>query len=307
MNTPREHLTNHDEEVLFVIGAGRSGTTLLYKSLCLHPDIAWISNYLARFPGNRLWPLLNRGVAFFPSVRKRAWFGTDSNAYFNKRNALIKLVPTPVEGESVFSRCDIPLYPGHDWEITKKQSACIAKAFHDIRRAQGAKLFMSKRTANNRRIPQLFSAFPKARFLYIIRDGRATATSMLRAPWWQDHEVWWLNQKTPRQWEQEGGNPLELAARNWVEEIKEIERGLEQVPNHHVMQIRYEDLIVDPANVWAAIELFLGVHRSEGWFSEVSKLKLADQNRSWIETLSSAEKDILNSVQRELLSSFGYR
>jgi hypothetical protein len=29
---------------LFLVGVPRSGTTLLYKLLCLHPDVAYISN-----------------------------------------------------------------------------------------------------------------------------------------------------------------------------------------------------------------------------------------------------------------------
>ena len=35
--------------VAFLVGAGRSGTTLLYKLLCLHPQVAYISNYENRF------------------------------------------------------------------------------------------------------------------------------------------------------------------------------------------------------------------------------------------------------------------
>ena len=35
---------------VFILGPARSGTTLLYKGLCLHPEIAFISNWSARFP-----------------------------------------------------------------------------------------------------------------------------------------------------------------------------------------------------------------------------------------------------------------
>ena len=45
------------EQVAFLVGAGRSGTTLLHKLLCLHPQIAYISNYENRFAGFRTdWP-----------------------------------------------------------------------------------------------------------------------------------------------------------------------------------------------------------------------------------------------------------
>ncbi len=295
------------EDLLFVIGAGRSGTTLLYKGLCLHPEIAWISNYLARFPGSLVWPMLNRTVRWFPSARRKAWFGVNSNAYFNERNLFLKLLPTPVEGESIYARCGIPVFPDPSWEITERQAECLRKSFTNIRKAQGATLFVSKRTANNRRIPQLVRAFPKSKFLYIVRDGRATATSMVRAPWWHEHEVWWLKGKTPRQWEQEGGHPMELAARNWVEEIKEIETGLQVVPKAQIMQIRYEELIENAADIWPEIERFIEVPSSPSWLEEVLGLILTNRNRSWEETLGVEEKRILERIQRETLDRLGYR
>jgi len=29
---------------IFIIGVPRSGTTILYRTLCLHPDVAWFSH-----------------------------------------------------------------------------------------------------------------------------------------------------------------------------------------------------------------------------------------------------------------------
>jgi len=293
-------------DVLFIVGPGRSGTTLLYKGLCLHPEIAWISNYLARFPGSGFWPMFNRMGRFLPSVRKRAWFGEKSNAYFNKRNLLLKMVPTPVEGEAVYSRCGIPVFPESHWQISERQAGCLRRTFGNIRRAQGARLVVSKRTANNRRVPQLLKAFPGARFLYIIRDGRATAISMMRAPWWPDHEVWWLGGKTPRQWEAEGGDPLELAARNWVEEVKEIEAGLQVVPEARVMRVRYEALIEEPARFWSAIGGFLCLNESSVWRDDVLGLTITNQNKGRDDALRPEEKEVLREIQSEMLERLGY-
>ena len=35
---------------LFIVGCGRSGTTIVYELLCEHPDLAWFSNYAERWP-----------------------------------------------------------------------------------------------------------------------------------------------------------------------------------------------------------------------------------------------------------------
>ena len=45
---------------VFLIGAPRSGTSLLYKCLALHPDLGYISNYNERLPRWESVSLLNR-------------------------------------------------------------------------------------------------------------------------------------------------------------------------------------------------------------------------------------------------------
>ena len=35
---------------VFIVGCGRSGTTIVYELLCEHPDFAWFSSYAERWP-----------------------------------------------------------------------------------------------------------------------------------------------------------------------------------------------------------------------------------------------------------------
>ena len=89
---------------MFVLGAPRSGTSLLYKLLCLHPDTAWISNWYRRAPGAPVVALLNRLGPRLPATRRRVWFGADAgNAYVygGRRPLADRLFPMPVEGEPI--------------------------------------------------------------------------------------------------------------------------------------------------------------------------------------------------------------
>jgi len=45
---------------LFLVGVPRSGTTLLYKLLCLHPEVAYISHWMRIAPGVPALALVNR-------------------------------------------------------------------------------------------------------------------------------------------------------------------------------------------------------------------------------------------------------
>ena len=113
--------------VAFLVGAGRSGTTLLHKLLCLHPQIAYISNYENRFS----WfpdGLAGRAIAGRLEGKLNAWFDKGGNAYFVKRPWLKKLFPTPHEGESVFASCGIPLFPAPDYRPDASTAACLRRA-----------------------------------------------------------------------------------------------------------------------------------------------------------------------------------
>jgi len=95
---------------LFIVGAPRSGTSLLYKLLCLHPRAAWISNWGRRAPGQPALAMLNRLAPRLPATRRRAWFGADGgNAYvYGRPRPLVeRLFPMPVEGEPVYRRCGV--------------------------------------------------------------------------------------------------------------------------------------------------------------------------------------------------------
>lgn len=291
---------------VFILGAGRSGTTLLYKMLCLHSDIAWISNYVERLPSFSWLSLLNRVNGLYKQLCRSMWFAKDSNAYLTKRKLLMRAFPVPVEGESVYKRCGIPLFPDDSWCISEMQKKCIISAFEKIRLLQGCKVFLNKRTANNRRIPQLLQAFPNARFVHMIRDGRAVANSLLRVNWWMDHKVWWWHQKTPRQWEAEGKNPLEMAARNWVEEIREIQIGLKAVPCDQVFEVRYEDLPSNLEDILKRIIHFIELDSETLWIEEIRSLQVVNKNIRWGKIAREEEKAILLRVQSESLKRLGY-
>ena len=291
---------------VFIIGAGRSGTTLLYKMLCLHSDIAWISNYCNRFPNCFFLSYINRINHILKRKCRSIWFTKNSNANFTHRNQLMRLFPSPVEGEIIYIRCGIPVFPNNLWNINNKQKKCIISSFEKIRLYQGASVFLSKRTANNRRIAQLIKVFPNAKFIHIIRDGRAVAFSLLNVDWWNEHKVWWWGQKTPRQWKAEGNNQLEMAARNWVEEIYEIQNGLKYLSADQICEIRYEELASNYLNILTKIIDFIGLYQDPTWFEAIKSLSVKNKNITWQKKISKEGQAIINKIQSDTLKRLGY-
>ncbi|MDQ6877756.1 MAG: sulfotransferase [Candidatus Dormibacteraeota bacterium] len=289
---------------LFVVGAPRSGTSLVYRALSLHPQAAYMSNWLRRRPG---WPalsLLNRLPRFAPGLQNRYWFGPESNAYRYgaPRPLTERLFPAPVEGGPVFEASGIG---ERDSRPNAEQLARLQAAFAGLTRYGGGATVVSKRITNNRHLELLAEVFPSARFVSIVRDGRAVAYSLSRVNWWQEYQVWWFD-GTPQEWEERGGDPWELCARVWVEEVRVIEAGLAGLDPERVLRISYEELVADPLAGLGRIGRFGGLPESGRWNDALRRLQYPNRNEAWRKSLDPELIRRIESVEGPELRRYGY-
>lgn len=292
---------------LFILGAPRSGTSLLYRVLCLHPQAAWVNNYLRRAPRRPEVSLLNRIPSALPGLADRVWFGEDSNAYVygERRPLLHRLTPQPTEAETLFENCGLPENPAEMTMPEDQRNANIRLAFEQIRRWSGAPVVVSKRIGHNRRVAALHSAFPDARFLTLVRDGRAVALSLTKVDWWPSLDVWWYG-GTPARWESEGGDPWELAGRHWVQECGAIDDGISGVPRAQRMTLRYEDLVADPNAALDRVRDFSGLRPDTAWRSRIATLRFPNRNERWRQEIDEVDLKTIESVQCDELARQGY-
>jgi hypothetical protein len=289
---------------VFLVGAGRSGTTLLYKLLCLHPDVAYISNYENRFG----WfpdGIAARTVSWRLDQKLHAWFNRGGNAYFTNRPLLKKAFPTPHEGESVFQACGVPLYLSRGELPDEDTSRRLRQRFGRIRRRAGARTFLSKRTANNRRIEYLSAIFPDARYVHLVRDGREVARSLASVSWWDRHKVWW-DGRTALEMENAGEDRLSICARNWVREYEEVRAQLASVDRSQILELRYEELLQDPVHQLEKVLQFLGLERLACYRASIRALNLRPMPPSWKSNLDRHQLDCVLRETRPLLRELGY-
>jgi hypothetical protein len=294
----------NSDRVVFLVGAGRSGTTLLYKLLCLHPRIAYISNYDARFG-----PLLSGVPASWirnrMEMKRVAWFERSGNAYFVHRPLMKKLIPTPTEGEDVYAACGISRFLDPDRFPDVRIGGRLRARFEKIRRAMHAQWLLTKRTVNNRRIPLLERIFNAPLYIHLIRDGRDVANSLAKVEWWSDYVPWWAG-RTTRELEQAGGERLAIAARNWAEEVGQLKQGLRTVGRERIFEIRYEDLLERPIEWLGGALRFLGLEADVSFEEAVRLLGLRYQPGAWNEAWTPEEKMAVMREIEPLLSEFGY-
>lgn len=291
---------------VFIIGAGRSGTTLLYKLFCLNENFAWISNYVAKYPDFLLLSALNRLNTTFPELYFHSWFNKESNAFYIERKIFKRILPTPVEGEIIYNQGGFETFFDENWTLNEETKVKFRNIVQKITKYQGKNFFLSKRTANNRRIKQLLQCFPDAKFINITRDGRAVAYSLTKVKWWDHHKIWWKECKTPVELRWENYSDIELAASNWVEEVKCIQSGLAHIASKNIITLKYENFAQDSEKYLLKCLEHIGVKPSTNWMKAVKRIKIYNNNHLWQQHLNSKETEIVMDIQSDKLRELDY-
>jgi hypothetical protein len=292
---------------VFLVGPARSGTSLLYKLLCLHPRAAYVSNYVARFPRLPQLGVLDRLPRHAARTQRRVWFGGESsNAYVYgaPRPFLDRAFPMPVQGEPVCRAAGQRPTGLADGIDPTAMAASLRRSISRITASAGG-TFVNKRIANIYRVPELLQAFPGARFVALVRDGRAVALSLSKVDWWPDSTV--VHEGvTPREWAARGLDPWALCARNWVEELAAMEAGLAAVPSTQILRLTYEDLVGDPFARLEEIAGFAGLAPSAEWRRRLGQISFPNRNQAWAEALGPDALATIESIQRATLEEYGY-
>jgi omega-hydroxy-beta-dihydromenaquinone-9 sulfotransferase len=150
---------------ILIIGAPGSGTTLLYQTLSSHRDLAYISLNMARTgilgPGRLL--------------------GDRRKALYMLQN-LIHRDPTsnlPL-GDALWTKYFRDYNYMTEDDYSEEMAGYFRKKILQVQSLWSRSRFVDKALLNCFRVRLLNSIFPDAKFIHIIRDGRAVAFSILR-------------------------------------------------------------------------------------------------------------------------------
>jgi hypothetical protein len=240
-------------------------------------------------------------------AKLRGWFSAGSNAYHISRSVYQRLSPAPVEGEKIYQRFGIPLIPAADFRLGSEQTKAFRTYIDQVTRASRCTTFVSKRTANNRRIQILSQVFPDARFVNLVRDGREVAASLGHVDWWNDHVMWWdRDRRTPAQAAAQGESMAFLCAKNWVEEIRVIRSGLESVNPQQILNVRYENLVSEPVREMTKVLSFLGLWPQRDYEQALERLKFPYRPRKWAGFWNPQDYNVVLDTQRSELEQLQY-
>ena len=273
---------------IFIVGANRSGTTLLRLILNAHPRIAipdeliYIKSFLAGVPIEQ-WRTPGLSPSEYASFVDRFLEDTQPLAAIDRSRVRDDILAGP----STFRR--------------PYQCALEAWARHYDKPRWG-----EKTPGNLFYADILLDMFPDARFLYMVRDPRAGVASMQRVSFFPDDVI--FNALSRRKHDGAGRAHLR-----------------QSVPAPQRMTVRYEDLVREPEARTRAICAFLGedfsprmlhFHRdADDYMKDEAEARYnaaatqpitADRIDAWRDRLSPDQAAAVDAICGDVMQTFGY-
>lgn len=288
----------------------RSGTTVIFEIFAARRDLAWFSGHLQRAPGVPPLAILSRMADLTPAMRRSVSRSDQIRPW------LERLRVGPVEAYPFWERCCGEKFR-YDYllgvDASPAEADCVRTTVSKILRYQGKPRFAAKVTGPGR-IGYLSSIFPDARFVQVVRDGRAVVQSLMRVPWWRErrrmHQPAWRNglaEADVDDWERSGKTPLALAAVQWRRVLESTRQEAARVAPERYAEVHYERFVADPQGVLnAAASCCELPHSPEAEDFLETRFELQDMNFQWQERFDDGEISVLNELMGPTLSEFGY-
>ena len=206
----RAGVVKKDFPICFVLGCGRSGTTLLRTMLNVHEE---------------LWAPGELHLAHFESMADRA-----RNIVPLLRYMLVPEVAARF-GESIASFSKVL----KKWEL---ESLSVSEVYENLYEADPSTLIVDKTPTYSARLEDLKrigQQFPNARFVYLVRSPHDVIRSLVRMQLYKGV----LGLVEP------GLNPYQVGEVIWSSHNSNIQTFLGDVPNERKCTVRYEELVSD--------------------------------------------------------------
>jgi hypothetical protein len=281
----------------FIVGCGRSGTTLLRNVLCSHPEV-----------------LIPPETSFFFWHRVNDASRPLSDAECKRLLPELRLDRTSRLRPDHFLRREL-VFLGTDWERflaevrgrppERRRPVDVFEALIDdwVRRQDKRVSMVGEKTPHHVfAMRRILRNMPKARFIHMVRDPRAVVPSLLEMPWFK------------------GGTAA--AALRWRNSVEAVRTQQGNLAPDRFLEVRYEDLVQDLPGMARRLAGFLGLAfdermleperhgaryvEAQAWhgMSRTAVAKGVNDRRK--SSLDPVQRRVVEMVAGELLEVYGY-
>ena len=149
------------------------------------------------------------------------------------------------------------------------------------------------------RMGYLLEAFPDAKFIHVVRDGRAVVNSIMQIDFWEGWrgtKGWRGLDMTPEQqqrWDDSGQSFVTLGAMELSDMLDAMVAATELVPKDQFLELTYESLCEDPVASFEGVTAFCDIEMTNGFETSVIDFGFRNTNDKW-------RRDLTEQQQRQL-------
>lgn len=232
--------------LLFIVGSGRSGTTVYQTYLNTFSNLQTFPRAAAAIPA--MTPLVGM-LRYVPSVPIR--YTRPSG----EAQRLLEEVGISAENQRILKR-RLVATDAHDLN-----PGALNRRMQQLRLSnQRAGTVVLKNTLNTARVEALAHAFPRAAFHHVVRHPGRVIESLLKVQFFQGMSLWWDGRTVETYAQEEGVSRAVVAARHWTRQVGDCLDGLETVPSHRQATIEYASFTVSPEETAVKSLAAVGIH-----------------------------------------------
>lgn len=274
---------------LHIIGAPRSGTTLLSQLISAHLDVGYINNLIAAF-----WSAPVYGVRLSRKLLKRQALSSYSSDYGRTSG-----IHEPHEfGRFWFSNLGYREMDQSSVDDSQIDWERLATILNNIS-AAFEKPVVYKNFLIAWHMETILGYLPKTCFVRVKRDPEDNALSLLgfRKEYWNTYEKWVSMKPMEYSWLKDKHFTEQVVGQVYFLETYMTEK-LEKIDDDNVLDVTYEHLCEDPRSVLNGIVDLLGNHGSSVSF-------LSEPPEGFEKTTEEYDHDITEPVHNYVNSYYG--
>lgn len=288
---------------IFIVGAGRSGSTAFHHAFARHPHVSWVSKILDVLPkAEKLNSAVLRGLdsRLLGAALKR---GVIEPGHLKPSEAY-------AYWERIAPGFSEPFRDLLDTDLTEKTK-------HNLQQAVERLTIDERPTPLHKitgwpRMGYLNVAFPDAKFIHVVRDGRAVVNSIMQIDFWEGWKGtkgWRGLDMTPEQqarWDASGQSFVTLGAMELSDMFDAMVEATAKIPADRFLEIRYEDLCDDPTGTFRAVTDYCNLDYTDDFNQSVIDFGFRNTNEKWSRDLTDLQQRQLEAELARHLTHWGY-